>query len=188
MGTEQHDPADPSKWDFVGAWCPKENAPAPPPMPTTAQLREELIRLLPHVPVGWIGPHLSLVNVQEILWVPTAADRDLGTVTIVGRTVNLRVNVEQAAWDFGDGARDSTSNLGRTYSRATPCSTKQCPGYYGHTYTTRGPETIRLSLTWTGQYSLDGGASWTAVGGGAITGPASTASVDVKEARAVLVK
>jgi hypothetical protein len=187
MGTEQQDPSDPTTWTLISTWCPTE-APPPPPMPTTAQLRDEVIRLLPHVPVGWIGPHLSLVNVQEILWTPTTNERNLGTVTIVGRPVALRIRLAHTNWTFGDGTTDTTTDLGQPYDQTHPCPTKQCPGYYGHTYTTAGPHTIGLSVTWTADFSLDGGTTWTTIAGGPITGPTANATITLKQARAILVK
>jgi len=128
-----------------------------------------------------------LVNVQEILWAPTTPQRDLGTVSVVGQPVTLRVTAEQAAWDFGDGSTDTTTDLGKPYDHTHPCATKQCPDYYGHTYTTRGPQTITLTMTWTGQYSLDHGTTWTTIAGGPLTGAAATATITTKEARTILI-
>jgi hypothetical protein len=170
-------------WTLASTWCPTKAT----PLPDTQALREQAARLLPSVPVGWIGPHLSLVNVQEILWVPSAAVRNLGTVTVVGQGVQLRTSFDHATWTFGDGATDSTDSLGRPYDQSRPCATKQCPGFYGHTYTERGPETIALTVSWVGQYSLDTGTTWTTIAGGTITGPSTTVAITVKQARAELI-
>jgi hypothetical protein len=182
FATLQQDPKT-KAWTLLSTWCPS----AANPIPDAQALREQAVRLLPKVAVGWINPHLSLVNVEEIFWIPTTTQRDLGPVTVVGQAVRLRVQFDNVAWDFGDASTDTSTTLGKPYDQSNPCATKQCPGYFGHTYLTRGPRTVSMTVSWTGQYSLDGGTTWTTIAGGPITGTPSTATFTVKEAYTILI-
>jgi autotransporter-associated beta strand protein len=149
-------------------------------------VRDEAERLLPHPVIGSAPPgHVTLVNTETVLWVATAPDRRLGTVTLLGRRVAIRAHVERVAWDFGDDSSTTTTRPGTAYTNAHPCRTKQCPGYFGHTYSDTGTMTITADLTWTGQFRVDGGA-WQTIPGTVIAAATST-SIDVKEARGVLV-
>jgi hypothetical protein len=99
--------------------------------------------------------------------------------------VALRIHLSEARWDFGDGTTDSSPDPGKPYDDARdPCRTKQCPDYYGHTYTKTGRRTIVLTLGWHAQYNPGGG--WIDIPG-TLTGPSARQSLTVKQARAVLV-
>lgn len=148
--------------------------------------RDSAERLLPHPRIGTAPPgHVTLVNIETVLWLETAADRALGTVTLLGHRVDLRAHVQQVAWQFGDGTADTTSGPGTPYTNADPCRSAQCPGYFGHTYRRTGKMTITAELTWTGQFRVDGGA-WQTIPG-TVTASATDTTVDVKQARGILV-
>jgi hypothetical protein len=171
-------------WSIVASfWCPSNAT----PMPDAGAIRDQVIKLLPAVPVGVIHPHLSLVNVQEILWAPTTATKDLGTVTVITTPVRVKLAFEHADWDFGDNTTATTTQPGKIYHPEDPCPTAQCPDYFGHTYTNTGPKTITLTITWTGQYSTNNGQTWTTITGGPLTSPTTTATITLHQARAVLI-
>ena len=157
-----------------------------PAGPGPSDVRQQIERLVPRPGIGVAPPGgVTLVNIQTLLWIGTTATRDLGTVTLLGRRVDLQVTVTSVRWDFGDGAVDTTTSPGRPYDPADPCSTALCPDYFGHTYTTTGPMTITATTTWTGRYRIDGGA-WQTIAT-PVTGPPEQAGVTVKQTRAVLV-
>lgn len=176
------------QWVLLSSWCPGQPANAPPPVPTAADLRQQVIRLLPTVQIGSAWTTRALVNAETVLWAQTDADRSLGTVTVVGRQVALKIGFDHADWDFGDGATTTTDDPGRPYDDADPCDTAQCPGYFGHTYRDIGPVTITLTVAWHAQFSLDGGATWTDVDPAPLAGPSATHDLTVVQARGIIVK
>ncbi len=157
-------------------------------MVTAAALRQQVLRLLPTVRIGSAWTTRALVNAETILWAETSAHRSLGTVTVVGRQVGLRIGFDHADWDFGDSTTDTTTDPGKPYSKADPCRAAQCPGYYGHTYADTGHVTITLSVAWHAEFSLDNGATWTAVDPAPLTGPATTHDLAVVQARGIIVQ
>ena len=149
-------------------------------------VRDEAEKLLPHPVIGSAPPgHATLVNIETVLWIATPAERRLGTVNLLGRRVDIRAHIDRVAWDFGDESSATTNGPAPAYTNAHPCRTKQCPGYFGHTYTDTGTMTITADLTWTGQFRVDGGA-WQTIPG-TVTAAATSTSIEVKEARGVLV-
>ncbi len=106
---------------------------------------------------------------------------------VVGQPVRLRLDIDHATWTFGDDNSDTTASPGVAYDpEHKPCRTAQCPGYYGHTYTTTGIDTITLTIAWHATFSLDG-TTWTDVDPAPLTGPGASASITVRQARAILV-
>ena len=144
--------------------------------------------MLPTVRIGSAWTTRALVNAETVLWAETSAHRSLGNVTVVGRQVGLRIGFDHADWNFGDSTTDSTTDPGKQYSKSDPCDTAQCPDYYGHTYTDTGPVTISLTVAWHAEFSLDNGATWTAVDPAPLTGPATTHDLAVVQARGVIVQ
>ncbi|MGN6607674.1 MAG: hypothetical protein ACTHMS_11790 [Jatrophihabitans sp.] len=170
------------QWVVLDFWCPGD----PDPVPTTEALREAVVRLLPAVDIGTTHG-TDLVNAETIFWAGTAVDRDLGTVTVVGRSVRLRIHLTAAHWDFGDGSSDTTTTPGTPYPNAGTCDTAECPAYYGHTYRATGTMRVTLTATWSADFSLDNGATWTPLATAPMPGPARTTDVQLKQARGVLV-
>lgn len=170
-------------WVLESVWCPNQAK----PVPTAAALRQEVLRLLPTVAVGVAWKTMALVNAETVLWAATDAHRSLGNVTIIGRKVGLRIGFDHANWDFGDGSTDTASSPGKAYTDADPCHTAQCADYYGHTYTDTGERTIRLTVAWNAEFSLDGGRTWAPVDQAPLTGPQATHTLTVEQARGILV-
>jgi hypothetical protein len=149
-------------------------------------VREQIVKRLPAIPVGMLK-HLSLVNVEDLMWTPTPAVRDLGTITVIGQPVRVRLDFDHADWSFGDNTTAQPDTPGKVYDPAAPCATKQCPDYFGHTYLTRGPRTITMTINWKAQYSLNNGTTWTTITGGPIPGPTTNTTITVKEAYTILI-
>ena len=171
-------------WQYYGVNCVALTA---TPRVTPLLARQEIEKLVPRPGIGVAPPGgKTLVNLQTVLWADTPADRSLGTVTLLGTyRVALRVHVQRVAWAFGDGATDVAGSPGLPYRKGEHCTTVTCPGHFGHVYATTGTMTITEQVTWSGQYSVDGGA-WQDVAG-TVDGPAATTQVRVLEARGVLV-
>jgi hypothetical protein len=186
-GTEQRTPD--GTWRFIGTGCFASIA-APQgtavPQVTAAAVLREVRRLVPHPKVGIAPPGgATLVNIQTLLWADTPVDRSLGTVTLLGHRIDLRVRVARVDWEFGDGTGDTTSTPEPKYDPGAGCRTVTCPGYWGHVYVATGAMQISATVTWSGRYRVDGGA-WLAIPD-TVTGPAMTADVTVRQARGVLV-
>lgn len=173
-----------SVWVNLGFWCPQSTAPVT--VPTAADIRDRVIRLLPPVPAATTGAN-TLVNIQTLLWADTGRDRSLGRVTVVGQPVWLRLAFDHAEWDFGDGTTATSDTPGKAYDPdGDPCRTVSCAGYFGHVYSGAGPVTVGLRVGWRASYSLDG-SSFQPVDDAPLTGPLSTESLLVRQARGVLV-
>jgi hypothetical protein len=171
------------RWVLQNVWCPNDAQPAL----TMAAVRQQVLRLLPKVAVGIAWKTTALVNAETVVWAATEAERSLGTVTVVGRQVGLRIAFDHANWDFGDGVTDTTSSPGKAYTDSDPCHTAQCADYYGYTYTDTGERTITLTVAWHAEFSLDGGRTWAAVDQAPLTGPQATHTLTVEQARGILV-
>jgi hypothetical protein len=170
------------RWSTPMVWCPAEAD----PVPTLADIRQQAIRLLPSVEPGKASTNPALVNTETIFWAATRPNRTLPTATVVSRRVQLRIAFASAHWDFGDGAKDSTTDPGKVYDNVNdPCRTVHCPDYYTHTYTTTGVMRVTLTVTWRASYRVAGGG-WTDLDT-PITGPSSTTALHLYEARGVLV-
>lgn len=147
---------------------------------------EQVRKLVPHPAIGIAPPGgKSLVNIQTLLWVNASVDQSLGTVTLLGHRVGLRIRVQHVDWDFGDGRTERTADPGRRYDVGDPCMTVTCPGYWGHVYDTTGAMTVSAAVTWSGEFRVDGGG-WAPIAG-TVTGAPVTAGLAVKQARGVLV-
>lgn len=158
------------------------------PQLTPWMVRDVLVRLVKPVAIASAPPppRAVLVNVQWIAWVPTEANRSLGTVTMLGTyRVSLRIHLDHVVWDFGDGARATTDGPGLAYDPARPCHTRLCPEYLGHVYTRDGHFTAKATVTWTGQFSVDGGGWQDVPGDVTVNGPGLP--VTIVQARSELV-
>jgi hypothetical protein len=164
----------------VATWCPDGATPTP----SLAALRDEVIKLLPKLPVG-VSPARgqTLANFRTLFWVDTPQDRTLGRSQLIGFPVELRVHFKEATFDFGDGSSDSASDPGTPYDPKSDCGT--CIDRFGHVYEQRGSVTVSATVTWTAEFRVGGGA-WLPIPGD-VDGATSTDSLVVRESRGVLV-
>jgi hypothetical protein len=149
-------------------------------------VRQQAERLVPTAAVG-LAPHgTSLVNIETVMWADAPRNQTLPAVSILGRSVSIRLTLAGVSWDFGDGELDSSGPAGRPYDNtADPCRSRQCPQYFGHTYRHTGKVRVRATASWTASFTVDGGAPVDIPG--AVTGPQSDEPLVIKQARAVLV-
>jgi hypothetical protein len=170
-------------WSLTGSEC---NAAAGPPQVTPQMVWEQASRMIPPAAIG-LAPHENtLVNIQTIMWVDTAAARNLPTVAILGQQVSIDIKIDHVDWNFGDEKSDTSNGPGKAYdAHGDPCKDKQCPDYYGHTYATTGDMTVTATVTWQATFRVGAGAV-TAIPG-TIPGPTTNAAILVREARSVLV-
>jgi hypothetical protein len=156
------------------------------PQVTPVLVSQEVQKLVPRPQVGIAPPGgVSLVNIQTLLWVDTPADQSLGTITLLGQQVQLRVHVLRVNWTFGDGSSASAASPGRKYDAANPCTTPTCPDYWGHVYTNAAAMTVTAQVTWSGEFRVAAGA-WQPIAG-AVTGPIQSTTLTVRQARGMLV-
>jgi hypothetical protein len=164
----------------VATWCPDLGT----PVPSVAALRDEVIRLLPKLPVA-VSPvgGQTLVNFRTLFWVDTAVDRVLGRSRLVGFPVELRAHFQHASFDFGDGSSGTAVTPGTPYDPAADCG--RCEDRFGHRYRQRGSVTVSARVTWTAEFRIAGGG-WLPIPGDVDGLPASTA-LAVRESHGVLV-
>jgi hypothetical protein len=170
-------------WSLTGTEC---DAVAAPLRVTPLAVLERARRLIPAAPIGLAPRGSTLANIQTIMWIDTAEARVLPAVVMLGQPVSIHIGIDHVAWDFGDAHSDTTDGPGTPYEpRARVCITKQCPGYFGHTYTATGQMTVIATVTWRARFRVSGSAL-TAIPG-TIAGPTATVAILVREARSVLV-
>jgi len=156
------------------------------PQPTLPDLRQAALKLLPKPRIGLTGNGTTLVNIQTIMWLDSTADRDLGTVTVVGQRVRIRAHLTSVAWTFGDGRSGTSTGPGTAYGHPDTCATTTCHDFFGHTYTDQaGPATITATPTWTAEYSI-AGRPWAPITPD-LHGATVQAQLTIKQAHSILV-
>lgn len=166
----------------IAQWCAGVNT----PMPSTAALRDEIIRLLKPPPIGVSpGTGTGLVNLKTLYWVNTDTIVNLGRSALVGLPVELRVGYLRTDFDFGDGATGTLeSTPGKPYDPANDCG--RCTAEFGHSY--QQPETVTVTAHtyWQAQYRV-AGQQWNTIPGAVTANRASTATLTILAARSTLV-
>ena len=172
----------PTPWLRVGQTCLRPASPArnvtPPALVLTRGMVQRAFRQLDFArPLLAIQPPggQTLVNFEtyyRVRW-PSAGvgPREIATVTLLGRQVRIRPSVRAYTYAFGDGTGlGPTSDAGGTYPG----------GRIRHVYSASGSVRVRARATYTGDFSVDGGA-WEPVDETVtIAGPVS--SLRVREA------
>lgn len=85
------------------------------------------------------------------------------TATLAGVDVILRATATEYVWDWGDGRTTTTTDPGAPYPNAT---VSHAFGAIDRTVT------IVLTTVWAGEFSVDGGTTWTSIAGTITTSPA----------------
>lgn len=96
------------------------------------------------------------------------------TVTMLGQQVSLRPRSVQYTYHFGDG-----TSFGPTPNRGGPYPT----GTVRHTYQRKGTVTVRIDVTLSGEFSIDGGAWQPIPGTTTVQGTPSTLQVRPLQSR-----
>jgi hypothetical protein len=160
----------------------------PPAKPavTIAAVQQRLVRLVPGSALGLAPQHVTLVNMQTVIWVEAPPVRTLGPLAILGHRVSVTLAFDHVRYDYGDGATDDAAGPGRPYDRAADlCKTRMCPGYDGHVYADTGHVTVTATVSWTVRFTVDGGSAINIPG--TVTGPTASAPLTINQARGVLV-
>ena len=104
-------------------------------------------------PHGW-----TITNLPTIVYVDRAP-RTMDVV-LLGHDVTIRALPRSYTWTWGDGSSTTTSSPGAPYPNQSVT----------HTYTDEERDvTIRLTTTWTGSFTLNGGGTWIDAPGTATT-------------------
>jgi hypothetical protein len=124
--------------------------------------------------VAHVDPHGStLVNFDNGFWTE-ARTYALPAVQILGHRVVVTAKPEHFDWYFGDGASAMDAGPGRQGTTDVE-----------HTYTDKGLVKPYVVITWSGTYTVDGGAPLDVFGTATTTGDGTP--LQVKEAHAELV-
>lgn len=179
----------PGPWTFTGAHCSTEarpeGAPAPPPVPSTWQLRQAFTELpfaRPHVTVYPVGG-VTLVNLPTfyaITWDETglAPGAVSEPTQLLSWSVEFRIDTATYVLDHGDGTRSpATNDPSAPYPRST----------LAHKYTAPGENlSVTAQTTLTGSYRANGGA-WIPLAGVADLPDEPVTTLTVRQARAQLI-
>jgi hypothetical protein len=155
-------------------------------MPSTAALRDEVIRLLHPPPIG-VSPNTGtgLVNLKTLFWITTQPELNLGKARLIGFPVQLRVHYLRTEFDFGDHSTATlTPNPGTPYDPATDCGA--CPDRFGHDYTHPGTVTITAHVYWQAQFQA-GTRAWTTIPGEVTASQPSTTTLTIHQAHNTLI-
>lgn len=153
-----------SPWVRTGQTCDlgaAAAAAAQRPVLTRAVIQEAFARLVFSKPQLAVQPKggRTLVNLPtyfEVTWPQAGVEPDeLASVTLLGRTVQIRPKVTSYDYAFGDGG-----SMGPTISRGGPYPSGDVVHAYVQPVSTHARATARYS----GDYSLDGGDTWGDVG------------------------
>jgi hypothetical protein len=173
-------------WSTTGSECDAVGN-APPPTVTPLMVWQQAQRLIPTAQIGLAPRQDTLVNMETIMWVATARQRTLPTVTILGRPVSVHISMDHVTWNYGDGNTSTSNGPGRAYdAQRHPCTTAQCPDYAGHTYTSTGQLIVTATVTWQATFQVAAGPATPIPG--TLDGPPNTATLLVREARSILVR
>lgn len=111
----------------------------------------------------------TLINIPTNLYAQSRAA--ILPTTILGFPVRVRATPERFRWRYGDGTALSTRQAGGPYPQLDTA----------HTYRQPGAPTVRLSTTYSGEYSVAGGP-WLPIDGEAtVASPPATLTVQAAE-------
>lgn len=134
------------------------------------------LALLPSAIV--VGPPGAWLPVNMVNVVYTDATAQVVDTALLGQAVRVRATPASFTWQWGDGSAPlTTSDPGAPHPNHT----------VSHTYSKAGAYTVSMSTQWSGEYSLDAGATYVPIDGTATT--TSTAPpITVTELRSRLVE
>ncbi|HEY1133197.1 MAG TPA: PKD domain-containing protein [Nocardioides sp.] len=115
---------------------------------------------------------VTLVNLETNFF--TTAAPIATTVTVLGYAVELDITATSFVWDFGDGTTTTTATPGAPYPDLDVT----------HPYSRVGTYETSVTVTWSADFRVDGGA-WQTVDGTVVMASEPVA-LDVREATPVL--
>lgn len=134
----------------IAQWCAGTSTPTP----SSAALRDEVVRLL-HAPAIGISPNTGtgLVNLKTLYWITTPTTVNLGVASLVGFPVQLRVNYLRTEFDFGDGDTAALQpGPGTPYDPTHDCG--KCTTQFGHSYDRTGRVTVTARTYWQAEFQV----------------------------------
>lgn len=165
----------------TGEWSAPEinslmncNDPGAPVVFTAADFRA--LALVPSAIV--VGPPGGWLPVNMVNVVYTDATAQVIDTALLGQAVRVRATPQEFTWEWDDGTSPlTTSDPGAPHPNHT----------VSHTYTKVGTYSVSMVTQWSGEYSLDGGTTYTPIDGTATT-TSTAAPVTVTELRSRLVE
>lgn len=143
------------RWQLVGSTCygPGEAAP-PRPGVTVDVVRSAFARTPFRRPVLIVQPPggVTLIRLDTFFQASFPGtgygSGQIHTVTLLGRSVRIRVSAAEYRWDFGDGSPVlSTTSAGGPWP----------DGDVRHVYTRPGEYTVQAKVVYRGDFSVEGG-------------------------------
>jgi hypothetical protein len=165
-----------ASWRATGEFACRSAADAGDPAAAQPVVTAEDFRRLP-LPAA--GVKVQPPNRRTLINVPTNLYTDVDPVvlptTVLGQAVRVRATPLRFHWTYGDGSALTTTNPGAPYPDLRTA----------HTYRRPGTRELGLSTTYSGEYSVGGGA-WLPIDGLAtVDSPGSTLTVLAAENRLV---
>ncbi|MGZ6793893.1 MAG: hypothetical protein ACXVFV_13125, partial [Mycobacteriales bacterium] len=158
-----------------GTYCFGPGDAALPLIPAiSSQLARDLQHLIVAKPATHVRPDGTTLVHYATQFSTDAATYALAPVQVLGHTVVVTAHPKTSDWYFGDGTTALDAGPGQpTDSDVT------------HTYTADGTVSPYVVVTWTGTFTVDGGAPHDVYGTAQTAGPGTP--LQVKQARAELV-
>ncbi len=151
-------------WDEVARACVDITALNPPPSPGEVYRYFQTLPL-PDLPTQQQPPGNALAGLPVVFYTDGPTTQTF-TVDIRGFTVDIVATATGFTWDTGDGAVLTTTDPGAPYPDHT----------ISHDYRS-GTYTASLTTTWSGTFSVDGGATAEVPGTTTTEGPPATFTV-----------
>ena len=172
-------------WTLNGGQCVAPLAPAKPVV-TAADVRAQVVRLVPSAAIGHAPKTATLVNIQTIMWVAAPARRTLAAVQILGQRVDISLRLRQRRLVVRRRARRDDILAGQGLRRHA----RPVPDAYLHRLLQQHADrtgNVRLTATaqWAASFTVNGGAAQQIPG--TVAGPTAASTLVVKQARSVLV-
>ena len=161
---------------------------APARVVTTAALRQQVLRLLPTAGSARPGRRARWSTPRRCCGPrPRHIAASATSRSSAGRSgcASASITPTGASATRRPTPRPTPASLTRDPTRARPPS---APTTTGTPSSDTGPVTITLTVAWRTEFSLDNGATWTAVDPAPLTGPATTHDLAVVQARGILVQ
>ncbi len=168
-----------SSWDRLDSVC--LGADTPLPIPAIARVaglvrREFKADAVIRTSASYQPRDGGVVNLETIFYASTPRTITLSPLRILGLDVAITATATNYHWQWGDGESLDTASPGAPYPDQDVTHVYRRPGSYQ----------VQVTVTYTGTYTIDGGASQPIVG--TVTVPGPTAGITVREARAELVE
>lgn len=120
----------------------------------------------------------TLVGLETIF--STKAEPFTRTLTLLGRTVTLKIEPSSFLWHHGDGTSQTTDWAGKAWDHDSP----DIDDYLTHVYEHTGAVRPSVEVTWSAQFRVGGGA-WRSVNG-TVTRAGAPVPLEVLEGQPVL--